>query len=167
MCSNSLSGFRCAVSALNKLGAAECLLKELPAALRSLLQREWVCFWQQTPAADADAAAAAAAAAGAAATEGGAAGGAPGTATTGAGGAAASRAAAARAGGGGEYGGSSELQLLQQDLLLAAATDKVFVNNIFADVSSSQRKIAEAEALIAYAERWTSIVEEVRRINSS
>ncbi|KAL8445316.1 hypothetical protein Emed_005716 [Eimeria media] len=47
---NSTEGFGCAVSAFESLGAQETLARELPAALRSLLQKAWKTLWLQTPA---------------------------------------------------------------------------------------------------------------------
>ncbi|KAL8455535.1 hypothetical protein Emag_000664 [Eimeria magna] len=47
---NSTEGFGCAVSAFESLGAQETLARELPAALRSLLQKAWKALWLQTPA---------------------------------------------------------------------------------------------------------------------
>lgn len=49
MAANSKEGFSCAVAALESLGAQEVLIKELPAALRSLLVKEWQALWAETP----------------------------------------------------------------------------------------------------------------------
>lgn len=46
---NSTEGFGCAVAAFESLGAQEVLIEELPAALRSLLVKEWAALWAQTP----------------------------------------------------------------------------------------------------------------------
>ncbi|OEH73955.1 hypothetical protein cyc_04193 [Cyclospora cayetanensis] len=46
----STEGFACAVAAFERLGAQEILLKELPASLKALLEKEWRSLWGQTPA---------------------------------------------------------------------------------------------------------------------